>query len=258
MRRSRAYFEIQLAALQQSQAVRARQANPGPPITNVNHSSSEPGQTVHPNSQVGTNGSPSTSTSISTPRITTATAIAGPSVPPQQSGNGQPTTRPPVPTPSIPTNIRPPFVLAQTDRMKAAQNASQATIQPTTLFTNPATNTRPPIPVTATSTPSRPPPPTPSQIPPNRPNSTAAIRPPDANSRRQFLISLAGFHKSSNLPLPSDVFNGEKDGFVKLGDIWVEVVDIFMLVIRNGGISKVGVLDFVFLELLSVRNKGRA
>ena len=61
-----------------------------------------------------------------------------------------------------------------------------------------------------------------------------------ADQRRQFINSFAGFLKQFDLPMPREIFNGERDGAVKLGDSWLEMVDLFMMVMRNQGIANVG------------------
>jgi hypothetical protein len=57
--------------------------------------------------------------------------------------------------------------------------------------------------------------------------------------RRQFLGSLMSYHRQRNLPVPTAIFNGERDGAIKMGDIWVEVVELFMSVLRVGGLKVV-------------------
>jgi len=39
--------------------------------------------------------------------------------------------------------------------------------------------------------------------------------------------------------VPTAIFNGERDGAIKMGDIWVEVVELFMSVLRVGGLKVV-------------------
>lgn len=57
--------------------------------------------------------------------------------------------------------------------------------------------------------------------------------------RRQFLGSLLSFHRQRNIEVPSAIFNGERDGAIKMGDIWIEVVELFMAVLRVGGLKAV-------------------
>jgi uncharacterized protein (UPF0248 family) len=59
------------------------------------------------------------------------------------------------------------------------------------------------------------------------------------DQRRQFLTSLISYHKQRNLKVPPEIVNGERDGAIKMGDIWVEIVELFMSVLRVGGLEKV-------------------
>jgi len=70
----------------------------------------------------------------------------------------------------------------------------------------------------------------------------SGVRPPPSLSdqRRQFIASLVVFHQQNEIPLPAAVFNGERDGSVKVGPAWVEVFDLFAMVMRNGGAANVG------------------
>ena len=68
------------------------------------------------------------------------------------------------------------------------------------------------------------------------------VRPPFPQ-KQQLLNSLIGFYKSTNQQLPPEVFNGgEHDGAFKLGDVWIEITDLFLAVYRLGGLIKVGIL----------------
>lgn len=58
--------------------------------------------------------------------------------------------------------------------------------------------------------------------------------------KQQLLNSLIAFFKSTNQPLPPEVFNGEHDGAFKLGGVWMELTDLFLAVFRLGGLIKVG------------------
>lgn len=60
-----------------------------------------------------------------------------------------------------------------------------------------------------------------------------------AEQRRQFLQSLVNWHKSNNIPPPPEIFNSERTGAIKMGDVWVEVVELFLTVLRIGGIDRV-------------------
>lgn len=59
------------------------------------------------------------------------------------------------------------------------------------------------------------------------------------DQRRQFLQSLVSYHKQRNLKVPQEILNGERDGAIRMGDTWVEVVELFMAVLRVGGLEKV-------------------
>jgi len=50
------------------------------------------------------------------------------------------------------------------------------------------------------------------------------------------------FHKQYNLPSPREIYNGERDGALKVGDKWLELLDLFMFVMRNQGITNVSEL----------------
>jgi hypothetical protein len=47
------------------------------------------------------------------------------------------------------------------------------------------------------------------------------------------------YHKQRNLRVPQEIFNGERDGAIKMGETWVEVVELFMSVLRVGGLKVV-------------------
>jgi len=121
------------------------------------------------------------------------------------------------------------FLLAQQDRIRAAQQQQPQQPLPPRL---------PPSVQNAAATTSHLPS-SPKAPSPGRPQ--AGARPPQtlAEQRRQFLSSLASFHKQYNLSLPREIFNREKDGAVKVGDSRVEMLDLFMLVMKNQGIANV-------------------
>lgn len=62
------------------------------------------------------------------------------------------------------------------------------------------------------------------------------------DQRRQFLQSLVSWHKTHNIPPPQEIFNNERSGAIKMGDTWVEVVELFLTVLRMGGIDRVSPL----------------
>lgn len=57
--------------------------------------------------------------------------------------------------------------------------------------------------------------------------------------KQQLLNSIMAFYKTVNQPLPTEVFNGERDGAFKLGGNWIELTDMFIMVFRLGGMMKV-------------------
>ena len=98
-------------------------------------------------------------------------------------------------------------------------------------------------------------PPSANQIPgamgsPVRPPLNAP-RPPHnlVDQRRQFLTSLISFNKQRNLKIPPEIVNGERDGAIKMGDTWVEVVELFMAVLRVGGMDKVCIHPLMTLTI---------
>lgn len=87
-------------------------------------------------------------------------------------------------------------------------------------------------------------------------NINTPIRPPGAlppggarqplaigEQRRQFLQSLVNWHKTNNIPPPPEIFNTERTGAIKMGETWVEAVDLFLTVLRLGGIDRVSQLQ---------------
>ena len=113
----------------------------------------------------------------------------------------------------------------QQERMRQAAQAAQAAhaAQSAQASASASTPTAPPQPMTAT---------------PGGPAQSRSVRPPVnpqayANQQRQFVQSLAGFMRSSNQPLPAEIFNGERDGSIKLGDKWFTVLDLFTHLVRQ-------------------------
>lgn len=91
---------------------------------------------------------------------------------------------------------------------------------------------------------------TPGQMTASAPaTNNGAVRPPirppagkfdPAEQRRQFLMSLGTYYRASGTAPPPEVFNGERDGCIKMGNVaWVELADLFMFVMRAGGVSNV-------------------
>lgn len=62
---------------------------------------------------------------------------------------------------------------------------------------------------------------------------------PGNPQKQQLLHSLIAFYKSIRQPMPTEVFNGERDGSFKLGDQWIELTDLFFAIFRLGGMIKV-------------------
>ncbi|EKD02356.1 hypothetical protein A1Q2_03360 [Trichosporon asahii var. asahii CBS 8904] len=61
---------------------------------------------------------------------------------------------------------------------------------------------------------------------------------PGNPQKQQLLHSLIAFYKSIRQPMPTEVFNGERDGSFKLGDQWIELTDLFFAIFRLGGMIK--------------------
>ncbi|ORY34098.1 hypothetical protein BCR39DRAFT_463099 [Naematelia encephala] len=157
---------------------------------------------------------------------------AGPGSPPAGTSPTNPTSASPITvvpggspvastTPDNPSNTaaltqqQRDFLLAQQERMRVAQQA-QMSARPPVSATPGSSATSPFTPTTAT--------------PGVRP-----ARPPPVDQRKQFLISLSNYHRISNSAPPPQVFNGERDGSVKVAGVWVDLVDLFMAVMRTGG-----------------------
>ena len=63
-----------------------------------------------------------------------------------------------------------------------------------------------------------------------------------ADQRKQFLHTLVGMHKQNGTVPPRAIFNGERDGSFKVGDVWLDAMELFMAVLKTGGVSKVASL----------------
>ncbi len=57
--------------------------------------------------------------------------------------------------------------------------------------------------------------------------------------RKQFFTSLQAYYRSNNLPLPPPIFNGERDGEVKVAGCWVDMFELFMAIMRAHGVANV-------------------
>ncbi len=251
---------LQLQALQSSHAQRARGNQPQTPQTGANGT---PGSISIPSPASGSVPSPAaTATSLplqsSTPH--SANAMAGPSTPssqngfphslhqstPSQSSPNRPQTpaRPLVGVNGVPvangpgsapgstglqlTQQQKGFLLGQQERMRLASHQEQQQSQPSSL------------------------PPPPLQQPPSAAqDARPPAQPPGAKpqpahqraeQRRQFMNTFNAFHKQYNLPSPREIYNGERDGALKVGDKWLELLDLFMFVMRNQGITNVSEL----------------
>lgn len=92
---------------------------------------------------------------------------------------------------------------------------------------------------------------TPTTPGPAGPAGPAGVRPPGGMppgggqirqpmlQKQQLLNSIVAFYRQTNQPLPTEVFNGERDGAFKLGGNWVELTEMFVMVFRLGGMTKV-------------------
>ena len=150
------------------------------------------------------------------------------------------------------------YLVAQHARMKAAQaqlkqaqeaheqaqQSSQpqlAASTPPPVQANSSSQLRPTMPLDASFLPQR----TPMQVPGAETVAGAStfrppVRPPaQIDQRRQFLGSFTTHRKSIGLPVPSEMFNGERDGSVKMGVYWVDMLEVFMLFMKFGGVTKV-------------------
>ncbi|OCF36906.1 hypothetical protein I316_01504 [Kwoniella heveanensis BCC8398] len=136
------------------------------------------------------------------------------------------------------------FLAAQQDRMRVAQNvqilrqsSQQQISQPPTPQGGQTGPGQLSMPQNAAAQQSQPPMRPPGQPGPGQPG----VRPPPnpGQQRLGFINSLAQFYKHSNQPLPTAIFNGERDGYFKVGDGWVDVVELLMAVMKSGGIMNV-------------------
>lgn len=140
--------------------------------------------------------------------------------PPNNNGNQSQFQQPNPPTPASSTAPGPP--MRSVSGSQPPQAGSPAASTPTN-----------------TNTPTRPP----GNLPPGARQPIAL-----GEQRRQFLQSLVNWHKTHNIPPPPEIFNSERSGAIKMGDTWVEVVELFLTVLRMGGIDRVssssGNVDF--------------
>lgn len=113
-------------------------------------------------------------------------------------------------------------ILTQQDRLRNSISGSSSNDSPSAPHTPTANSASTPT----ASNPAR---------PPNPQASRAAI----ANQRQQFVQSLANYYRSNGIPPPQEVFNGERDGAIKVLGVWVDLVDLFMTVMRSQGVLNV-------------------
>lgn len=160
------------------------------------------------------------------------------------SGNGT------APSPDKPASI------SEINPALTPTNLSQNQILPTVGINGPIAQTpykaptpnptpTPPIQsgISTTQVPPVPQAPTTNAIVNPNPTSLPQARPPRASlqdQRKHFLVSLASFYKQNNIEPPVEIFNGEREGSIKLGETWVEVVELFLMAMRHGGIGVVG------------------
>ncbi|WWD17349.1 hypothetical protein CI109_101790 [Kwoniella shandongensis] len=124
------------------------------------------------------------------------------------------------------------FLIMQQEKMRAAQNLQiqrqqQQGQQQQQQSSNPSQQPQQPHPSQLNP-----------QQQPVRPPGQPGVRPPPTplQQRQQFVASLAAFHRQTNQPLPPEIFNGERDGSFRVGDAWMDVVDLLMTVVKSGGI----------------------
>ena len=231
----------QLQALQNSQAQRARLAQ-----SNAQNSSQLNGSAGSAGDAATSISSPAAGGQTSLPA--NSNAIAGPSTSqPQSSTSSQaPDSSNPAidlsndgmvlngmgPGPStLPdqmTQQQKEFLLAQHERARASEQAGSSQLQSQTSsqlsnapIAQPSVN---PQSNAANAT----------KPPPVRPQSVA-------DQRRHFVNSLHAYYKNNNLTVPPDIFNGERDGAIKIGGVWLDLVDLFLTVMKVQGIVNVSV-----------------
>lgn len=136
------------------------------------------------------------------------------------TSNGAPPTATPAAPSPVPNDAQP-VLVAQQEKARQPPPA------------------RPPPSAPANSSASQPrPPPAPGQAGPGRPSGRMSV----ADQRKQFLHTLVGMHKQNNTAPPRAIFNGERDGSFKIGDVWLDAMELFMAVLKTGGVSKVASL----------------
>jgi hypothetical protein len=231
----------QLQALQ-STAGRARHSSAHPPPSPLNGNainSPSPANYAAPSpaapSPAGTSApspAPHTPFNPQTPSTgpvpLTATPQSGPPRPPSQRPpataigiNGQPATLAPGVAPDQRlTDAQRSTLLASAENIRAA-NAQAALGRP------PAGS------------------PAPSNVRPPRPPGPAQVRSPadPAASRMAFQSTMSGYYKALGVTPPPEVWaNGVRDGAVNVGGAWIYLLDLFMLVMKLGGVQQVNYL----------------
>lgn len=68
--------------------------------------------------------------------------------------------------------------------------------------------------------------------------------------RQNFLKTFLGYFQNTGQQPPPAIFdNGEREGAFKVGDGWMDVIDLLMAVMKAGGILNVGAFHRVFSAL---------
>jgi len=118
-------------------------------------------------------------------------------------------------------------LFAQAEQIRAA-NARAAQARP------------PPTPNTApiNSRPPRPP------GPGSGPGQNQGRAPADpAASRLAFQTTMSGYYKATGITPPPEIWsNGVKDGALNISGVWIYLMELFMMVMRHGGVQNVGSL----------------
>ncbi|WVR07003.1 hypothetical protein IAU60_004042 [Kwoniella sp. DSM 27419] len=78
----------------------------------------------------------------------------------------------------------------------------------------------------------------PSNLVPPQAQQPGQPRPPPtpAQQRSSFINSLAAFYRSTGQTLPPAIFNDDRIGYFKVGDGYVDIVELLMTVMKSGGI----------------------
>lgn len=79
-------------------------------------------------------------------------------------------------------------------------------------------------------------------LPPGMNARPPLVRPPQnpADQKRFFTNSLRVFLQAHQIPLPPEAYeNGQRECALKIGEEWLDLVDLFLFIIRAGGLQQV-------------------